>query len=504
MKKTILKICAALTLTAGMVNCGNDFLETEYYSGASDDGGLTSVNMLGTALNGAYNELFRYYFAGNYAITVGDTMTDLVYRHSVGHWDTVNNYTYTDTESYFRYIWQYGYNVADYAARVIDGGENIYDEVTDIDDYVDMNIYLAEAYAMRGYAQLMLTNIFAHQVKVNGQDFSSEPGIVIVEHHIPAMEQVSRSTVGKCYEAVVSDFETAIEYFDVVAGLYGGYADRGNLYFNVAATYGLLARTQLYLENWAAAAEAAETALAVAGIDALATTAGAYASLYTSTAANSESLFALAINSSQNWSANSSGTLWTTYYHNPSQKLLHLYGEGDCRTALFDWDPDAQYTPCFTGGKYSVHASKNPAQATNYIVNAPEMFLIIAEAAANSGSIEDAQEALFTVAQRDSAITDPSQVGTTKEEVLAFLKDERARELFQEGLRLYDLRRWDESASVFAKAWDDTENYDPAAEFMYNNYKISNLVLPIPNSEISSGWGVEQTPNWASTKPNAL
>lgn len=32
-------------------------------------------------------------------------------------------------------------------------------------------MYMAEAYALRGYAQLLLTNIYGHQIKVNGQDF---------------------------------------------------------------------------------------------------------------------------------------------------------------------------------------------------------------------------------------------------------------------------------------------------------------------------------------------
>ena len=40
-----------------------------------------------------------------------------------------------------------------------------------------LNQYMAEAYALRGYAELILVNVFGHQVKVNGNDFSSTPGL---------------------------------------------------------------------------------------------------------------------------------------------------------------------------------------------------------------------------------------------------------------------------------------------------------------------------------------
>lgn len=132
---------------------------------------------------------------------------------------------------------------------------------------------------------------------------------------------------------------------------------------------------------------------------------------------------------------------------------------------------------------------------TNYIVNAPEMFLIIAEAnlKGSNGSLTKAQNALLTVAKRNADITSVSDLPATSDGLMKFLKDERARELFQEGLRLYDLRRWDENAEVYAaKA--------PTVSFTYTNYKISNLVFPIPSAEINAGFGVEQN-DWSSTLP---
>lgn len=489
MKKQIIKAFVLLALGSGISGCGNDFLETDYYAGIDVDGGLSSVNNISTALNGTYYNLYYYAFAGNYAINIGDIPTDIAYWNGqTGHFDDIYTFTFTDTDTYLSAIWQYGYRVADNAARIIQGARALYDGCT-ADEKAELDMYLGEAYALRGYAQLILTNVFAHQVKVNGTDFSAEPGIVVIDEPIQALAQVSRSTVGESYNAVLSDFNNALTHFDAAGG------DRGlKVYFNRAAVYGLLARTHLYLENWNEAISNAQNALNEAGITSLIDDPTAYKALYNGGESNTESFFTLAITESQNWSANSCGTLWSTYNYSPSPKLQALYGANDCRTSIFAWAANSTTAvPVFTGGKFSHFSSGNPANATNYIVNAPEMFLIEAEANLKNGNITAAQNALLTVARRNADITSTGDLPSTQDELMAFIKDERARELFQEGLRLYDLRRWDEQAEVYA--------YNaPNVTFTYTNYRISNLLFPIPSAEITSGFGVTQN-DWSNTLP---
>ena len=177
MKKNILKIAALLALGVGLSGCGNGFLETDYYNGIDVEGGLSSVNNISTALNGTYYNLYYYAFAGNYAINIGDIPTDLSYWNGqTGHFDDIYGFTFTDTDTYLNNIWNYGYKVADNAARIIEAVPVLYEGCTD-EENAELDRCMAEAYALRGYAQLMLTNIYAHQVKVNGTDFSSEPGI---------------------------------------------------------------------------------------------------------------------------------------------------------------------------------------------------------------------------------------------------------------------------------------------------------------------------------------
>ena len=123
----------------------------------------------------------------------------------------------------------------------------------------------------------------------------------------------------------------------------------------------------------------------------------------------------------------------------------------------------------------------------------PEMYLIKAEANVQLNKLNEAKEALLVVAKRNLDIKSTNDLPSKKENLMSFIKDERARELFQEGMRLYDLRRWNERVSVYA-------NSAPAIKFTYTNYEISNLVFPIPSAEINAGFGVTQN-NWTNTLP---
>lgn len=201
MKKYILNAIAIFTFATGLSSCGDSFLETDNYKGVDLEGGLNTVTNVSTALNGTYYQLFYYAFAGNYAQLLVDIPTDITYWNTkTGHFDGIYTYTFTDTDTYLKSIWEYGYKTADNAARVIQASQALYNNASD-DEKTELNMYMAEAYALRGYAQLLLTNIYGHQIKVNGQDFSSELGIVIIDQPKEALTKISRSTVGESYEA---------------------------------------------------------------------------------------------------------------------------------------------------------------------------------------------------------------------------------------------------------------------------------------------------------------
>ena len=491
MKNIILKSLGTLLIAGALTGCGDKFLNTEMSNGVDVNTALTSVANIGNALNGTYYRFFQYYFAGNYATVIGDLASDIVYWNGqTGHQDDIYQFTYQDTGNSSQYIWEYGYKVVDHSSRVIQGAKNLQDEVAG-EEEMELNIYTAEAYALRAYASFVMVNVFGHQVKVNGTDYSSQPGIVVVDTPVEAFSHVERSTVGESYAAILSDLDKAIALFEA-------NGDRGSMfYFNLAATYGLAARVNLYLENFDKAKEYAQKAIDESGITTLTYTSEGYRALYNYGASNTESMFALAITTSDNWSANSCGTLFSTYDYSPTPWLLSILAPNDVRNSIMIFAADSTpMVPEFGGGKFACFGMGNPAYATNYLINAPEMFLIKAESDLRSATpdIEAAKQSLLVVAKRNLDISAVEDLPASKDELLSFLRDESARELFQEGHRLFDIRRWGVKGNAYA--------YDsPNINFTFKDVDLSNVIFPIPQDEINAGFGVVQTPDWQAGRP---
>lgn len=213
MKNIFIKSLAGLMLAFGATGCGDKFLETDIYDAVDLESALATPGSIGYALNGTYYRLCQYYFAGNYATTFGDLGSDIMYWNGDNnHQNAIYEYTYLDTYYGFQYVWVYGYKVVDNSARIIKACDELLPDANS-EDAVDLQLYKAEAYALRAYAMSVLTNVFGHQVKVDGQDFSSEPGVVVVNEPVEAFAEVSRSSVGDCYTQILSDLNNSIQAY---------------------------------------------------------------------------------------------------------------------------------------------------------------------------------------------------------------------------------------------------------------------------------------------------
>ncbi len=117
-------------------------LDSKIYDGIDIETGLNSVNNIGHALNGTYYSFYRYYFAGNYATSFGDIASDPAYwNRSSSHFNAINQFTPSVTDTYLSYIREYGYKVVDNSARIIKAGEAMKENVHE-DEIADLDMYL--------------------------------------------------------------------------------------------------------------------------------------------------------------------------------------------------------------------------------------------------------------------------------------------------------------------------------------------------------------------------
>ncbi|MDD4672675.1 MAG: RagB/SusD family nutrient uptake outer membrane protein [Bacteroidales bacterium] len=111
--------------------------------------------------------------------------------------------------------------------------------------------YMGQAYAIRAFDYLNLAPYFQFKYKGNEQ----EPSIPIVTWDMTGdLSSIPRATQKEVYELIMDDLDNAIELLDGFTRTSKGQIDQ-------QIAYGLRARANLYMENWAAAAADAEMAL---------------------------------------------------------------------------------------------------------------------------------------------------------------------------------------------------------------------------------------------------
>ncbi|MDD3273649.1 MAG: RagB/SusD family nutrient uptake outer membrane protein [Bacteroidales bacterium] len=168
-------------------------------------------------------------------------------------------------------------------------------------------------------------------------------------------------------------------------------------------------------------------------------------------------------------------TLYNSYNATITQFVKQKFGANDSRLNLIRGNHPKKFD-----GIPSAQAVSNIP-----VFRKSEMYLIAAEAYANLSEINDARTALLYTAKRNSEIENIDDLPATKEDLLSFIEDERIREFFQEGHRMYDLRRTGKAANIGGNS-----------QFVFGNF-----VYPIPANEINSGFGVVQNPNWHTNLP---
>lgn len=367
-------------------------------------------------------------------------------------------------------LWASAWNPINEANIIIDA----VDQVENISEELRLRL-LGEAYFHRAFAYHDLVKIYGYEPgrEVNGWDL----GVMIrvtPTYDVTDADDRPRSTNQEVYNLIESDLEQAISFLS--------HGDRGVFYANHAAALTLMARVQLYLENWSSAVDYATEAINATSVRLASQE--VYAENMFEMVPNPESIFELKIDpENENLGSNS-----LDQYINPSgwfdillsQSLIDSYEEGDVRTSLFETHNGYPYITKFNGsvGTYTDNVP---------IFRFPELLLIRSEANAELGNFDDAIEDLETlrVARGLAAYGEGSPTPSSESELITAILDERRREFAFEGHRWFDLKR----------RGMDIPKEEPLPHIQYTDYRI---LAEIPNSEIddSDFVNVEQNPGY--------
>lgn len=447
---------AALALLAGTTSC------LDKYPGYAipEDQAMQTFNDAEQHLNGIYSSLMGGGLYSGLLTLLPDIQSDLVYAVE-GNSNTYGNFwrwQIRPTDSEIEQVYGSLYAVIGNCNFYLDRIDRVIAQETD-DERIDLlEQYTGEVYAIRAmcYAELIKCYCKAYD-PATARD---ELGVVLRTKYFTP-EPTVRASLYDSYDLVLDDLEQA------EARLSDEASDNvpNAVFMSRAAAWALHARVALYMQDWDEAIEYASKVIdskryALSSVN---TTAPDGASSF-------DYLWAYDSGTEVIWrigflTTSYGGALGTvflnfqrdyTYFYPdyvPAQWVLNAYPAGDVRRDSYFADENAGIVIGYANGlswPLLVKYYGNRTFVSNYIfhVSMPkplrlaEQYLIRAEAYCRRATPSYSLASQDLTALHERRFTTGGAVSVSESNWLRTIADERMRELYMEGFRLHDLKRW--------------------------------------------------------------
>ena len=476
-------IAVALGLSSCLEKTPGDYIpETE---------SMNSLNGAEQVLTGIYTAYMSSGLYSGYLTLCPDVQSDLVYAVQ-GNTNTMGNIWQWDirsTNSEVESVYAALYRVIGRCNFFLDQVDKLRDSMTDDESIQTLDYYTGEVHCARALAYSELIKCFCKAY--DPATAKDELGVVLADTYF-GEKPVKRASLYDSYQFVISDLEKAEELLDADYDYYDAP------YFTHAAAHAIHARVALYMQDWDKAISEStilidSDAFALASCRSYASSSQTFLQYLWSNDASYEDIWRIGYTSTSYGGAQGSiflnfTTDYTYYYPDyvPAQWVLDLYTSGDARY-------DAYFATLQTGYSHQltwpllVKYYGNESLMANmiYHVNMPkplrlaEQYLIRAEAYCQKGSYSAASTDLSTL--RQTRFTSGGSISVNSGNWLETISDERVRELYMEGFRLHDLKRW-------GKGFERTPQTHSQSEGSSLKIEANNplFVWPIPNHEIVS------------------
>ena len=484
--KAVAVIVAAFSLSSCLEKYPKDYIV--------DTEAMTSLNGAEQIVTGIYTAFMSSSLYSGYLTLVPDIQSDLVMavEGNSNTYGEIYQWTFRPTSREIEAIYAGLYSVIGRSNFYLDQVEELRATLQTDADIMTLDQYTGEVYCARALAYSELIKCFCEAY--DQANAENQLGVVLRSSYFKE-EPVKRANLKDSYEFVIKDLDKAIELLDEDNNGYD------SPYFTEAAARAVRARVALYMEDWNTAVEYAtglinETEhfeLSSAGytvtsdgmneIDYLWHYDSGYENIwrigYTQTSYGG-ALGQVFLNFTTNY----------TYYYPdfvPAQSALNLYTSNDARNGAYFADLTTGYSHQLTWPHLIKYYGNVSLLSLNiYHVSMPkplrlaEQYLIRAEAYCNLGKYSAASSDL-TALRNTRTLSGSVNVSVNESNWLDAISDERVRELYMEGHRLHDLKRW-------GRGFERTPQASVQSEGSKLKVEPGNprFVWPIPKHEIEA------------------
>ena len=443
-KNITLALAALLTFSSCLEKNPGDYLPL--------DKGMNSVTAAEEIVNGIYKTLMSGSLYSANLTLCPDIQTDLV-QAVKGNSNTYVNIWQWDIQAanpYVEAVYSGLYKVIGQCNYFLENVGTLKSSLTDDTKILQLDALTGETYFCRALAYSELIKLFCKAY--DPQTAGSELGVVLAVTY-SGEKPSKRADLKSSYDLVLSDLAAADALLDPDNDV------ANSIYVRNAAVHALWARTALYMQDWDAAIEHSSKLIG-SGVYSLADANSNYTSDQTfleylwSGDASYEIIFKLGYTSTSYGAATGSVFLNLTrdyYYYYPdfvpAQSVLNLYQSADCRYDCYFRELQTGYSHRLQWPLLVKYFGNESLLSLNiYHVCMPKLFrlaeqyLIRAEAYCRKGEYSKASADLSTL--RKSRFSSGGSIAVDQGNFLEVISAERVRELYMEGFRLQDLKRW--------------------------------------------------------------
>lgn len=469
---------AIIALSMGFFVSCDDELEQLPNNSLTPDTYYNTKTDFESATRGVYSAFYGGSYYGGSFLTLPDILSDNVTMAQNGR-----------LSNRFSHEWRYNPNAAwDIMASTYvatSRANYILQNLDNLADGSDKSNFEGEARAMRALALFDLCKLYCKIPTQPGVDMNKDFGMPIVTA-VDINANPLRPTLKESYDFIISELLASKTLINV---------DNGVGRLNSNAINALLSRVYLYMGDYAKTIEYANlVSTAVASR-------ANYEGIWTDSN-ESGVIFKLdqdrqldGISIGVDWSQSNESSVRAEYVI--AFELFDQLSSNDIRKTAFAFSTvDGQGEVINAIKKMFGETGQNNGVVDAKVIRAAEVFLNKAEAYAFSGNDPEALAALNEVrSNRYGGFIPGTETG---QDLLDAIKFERRVELFAEGHRFFDLKRWNEPvvrSTVYGEYFDGSGT-PISSEFSTLDANSYLFTLPIPQREININPEFQQNPGY--------